>query len=161
MNPIVKLATVGYKAQGSRCGIAALFASFLIEYKVVVQLPMCAHRFLFDAVLLGRKLGLIWIAKEVKDSFLASVLALSSTVCVWALAITWKPTKRQMQLRSLQMVLLSLHVLMLLQSSGHAQPRTMTVLHALWLALLCVVLCAAIYSAGVRTCPCTHHCAVA
>ncbi|MDR3411410.1 MAG: hypothetical protein P4L87_10800 [Formivibrio sp.] len=111
---------------------------------------MC-RRFLFEAVLLARKCGLICIAVLVPDPFLATLLSLLSSVCVWALAIVWKPTKQQLQLRSLQAALLSLHALMLLQASGHAQPMTMTVLHALWLALLCVVLCVAVYSLGVRT----------
>lgn len=101
-------------------------------------------------MLLGRKCGLIWIAVLVTDPFLATLFAFVSTLVVWAVAITWKPTVQQLQLRVLQTALLSLHVLMLLQASGHARPTTMTVLHALWLGLLAVVLCAALCSAAVR-----------
>lgn len=86
----------------------------------------------------------------VKDPFLGSLLALLSTVAVWVAAVIWKPVYKQMQLRVLQAVLLSLQILMLLQASGHAQPSTMAVLHALWLAMLVVVLCAAVYSVAVR-----------
>ena len=42
-------------------------------------------------------------------------------------------------------------VLMLLQSSGHGGPLTMTLLHGLWLAVLLCTLIAAVVSIGVRT----------
>lgn len=101
-------------------------------------------------MLLARKCALVWIAVLVPDPFLATLLSFLATVCVWALAIVWKPSDKQMQLRSLQTVLLTLHVMMLLQASEHARPATTTVLHALWLAFLCFVLCAAMCSAAVR-----------
>lgn len=107
------------------------------------------RRFLFEVVLLARKCGLIWVATSLKDPFLSALLALLGSVAVWSLAVTWKPFPNQLQLRSLQTVILSLQLLMLLQASNHASPATTTLLHALWLALLCVVLCASVYSAGV------------
>lgn len=111
----------------------------------------CTCRVVFDVLLLARKCGLIWTAVAVKDPFLGSLFAFVLTVVVWVAAVTMKPFDKQLQLRSLQTVLLLLHTLMLLQASGHGLPTTMTVLHVLWLALLCVVLLACVFSAGVRT----------
>ncbi|MDR3413253.1 MAG: hypothetical protein P4L87_20255 [Formivibrio sp.] len=111
---------------------------------------LCCFRFLFEIVLLARKCALICIALLVPDPFLSSVIAFVCTALVWALAMVWKPTEKQAQLRCLQTVILSLHMLLLLQASNHALPNSATVLHALWLALLAVVLCAALCSVGVR-----------
>lgn len=169
-SPLVALVTAGFRTNGNRrvahspvlmCDCATIQLLCLLcppSYLCVIArrygccLCLCfPRRFLFDVLLLARKCALIWIAVSVKDPFLSSLLALLSGVTVWAVAVTWKPFPKQLQLRSLQTVILSLQVLMLLQSSAHALPTTMTALHALWLALLCVVLASSVYSVGVRS----------
>ena len=67
-------------------------------------------RFLFEVALLSRKCVLIGLGAAVTDPLLASLLALASSLPLWLLTVTWKPFAKQMQVRILQTIVISLQV---------------------------------------------------
>ena len=72
--------------------------------------PLSFCRFLFEIVFALRKVVLILIAVYIDDALLATLVSLLSSMILWGIIVVWKPFTKQMHVRSLQAVLLTLQV---------------------------------------------------
>ena len=62
---------------------------------------VCVRRYLYESLLVLRKVALILIAALVSDPVVSTLLSLGATVVLWALTVSWKPFAYQMVARSL------------------------------------------------------------
>lgn len=137
--------------------VQSQWAKVTLPPVVVMSTVPCLHqracgtrRFLFELVFLLRKGALVFLATYLNDPFLSSVLALCSTVLLWFAAVLVKPTSKQLQIRTLQAVILMMQTLMMLQAGGRVTPAHMLGLHVTFTVLLLLIYCAVLTSMVVR-----------